>query len=143
MTEFEFWKRLQDYLAIEDMARVQALGEKVLEMLSARLTFQEAEDLKAQLPAGLKVIWERREQEMQKWNRDEFVSIVRDECALESEYEAERVVRGVFGVLQDSISPGEAKDVEAQLPKGLKTLWESAGFVKESAARSEVRKIVY
>lgn len=143
MTEIEFWKRLQEYLAIEDMDRVRALGEKVLEMLSARLTFEEAEDLKAQLPAGLKTIWERHEREMHKWNRAQFVSKVREECFLENDLEAERVIRGVFGVLQEGISPGEAEDVEAQLPGDMKPLWESAGVVREAATREEARRIVY
>ena len=138
MTEIEFWKRLQDCLAIEDMDRVRAIGEKVLEMLSARLTFEEAEDLKAQLPAGLKTIWERHEHEMHKWNREQFVSKVR-----ENDPEAERVIRGVFGVLQEGISPGEAEDVEAQLPGDMKPLWESAGVVREAAMREETRRIVY
>ena len=143
MTELEFWKRLQDFLAIEDMNRVKALGSKVLEMLSARVTFQEAEDLKAQLPAGLKVIWERHEREMQKWNREQFVTKVREECFLDSNPEAERVIRGVFGVLQEGISPGEADDVQAQLPKDMKPLWESAGVVRETQAEEEVRRIIY
>ncbi|NQT82472.1 DUF2267 domain-containing protein [bacterium] len=143
MTELEFWKRLQDFLAIEDMNRVKALGAKVLEMLSARLAFQEAEDLKAQLPAGLKTIWERHEREMHKWNREQFVAKIREECLLENTAEAERVVRGVFGVLQEGISPGEAEDVEAQLPKDMKPLWESAGVAREKQAGEEARRIIY
>jgi uncharacterized protein (DUF2267 family) len=141
MTDQEFWKKLRDYLEIEDMGRVKALGEKVLEMLSARLTYQEAEDLKAQLPAGLKTIWERREREMYKLNREEFVSRIRDECGLGSDAEAEDTIRAVFAVLQEGISPGEARDVEAQLPKDMKTLWESAAY--EMEARAETRKILY
>lgn len=143
MTELEFWKRLQDFLAIEDINRVKALGSKVLEMLSARLTFEEAEDVKAQLSAGLKVIWERHEREMQKWNREQFVTKVREECFLENDADAERVVRGVFGVLQEGISPGEADDVEAQLPKDMKPLWQSAGVVRETQAGEEARRIIY
>jgi len=144
MTELDFWKRLKDYLAIDDADCVRAMGEKVLEMLSARLTREEGEDLKAQLPAGLKTIWARHEDEMTKIGRDQFVSAIRKEFDLESDAEAERVVRGVFGVLQEGITRGEADDVEAQLPKDLKALWRSAALVKEREThKNRLEKILY
>jgi len=74
MTEQEFWKKLAEYLESEDTNYVRCIGEGVLEMLSARLTYDEAEDLKSQLPMGLKMIWERREKEMNKWDSNEIIS---------------------------------------------------------------------
>jgi len=143
MTEMEFWKRLQDYLGIDNEERVHALGEIVLEALSARLTFDEAEDLKAQLPAGLKPIWERHEHEMHKWNREQFVSKIREESFLESDAETEHVIQSVFCVLQEGISAGEAEDVTAQLPGDMKPLWESAGALQPAGLRKENRRIIY
>jgi len=141
MTDQEFWKRLQDYLAIDDADRVHQIGTRVLEALGCRLTFDEAEDLKAQLPSGLKEIWNRCESRP-KWNRAELLAMIRDECNLESTSEAERVVRGVFGVLQEGVTPGEADDVEAQLPKDMKTLWQSARLIRTEKA-ANARKVVY
>ena len=141
MTDQQFWKRLQETLAIDDTDRVRHIGTKVLEALGCRLTFDEAENLKAQLPSGLKKIWNRCESRP-KWNRAELLSMIRDECNLESDHEAERTVRSVFGVLQEGISSGEAHDVEAQLPKDVKSLWESARLIRTERT-ANTKKIVY
>jgi len=143
MTDYEFWKQLQEVLGLDDPDRVRQLGEKVLETLSARLTYDEAEDLKAQLPHGLKQVWERREHEMEKLDRDEFVEKIRSECDLADTDQAEDVVRSVFGVLQEGISPGEAQDVEAQLPADLKPIWEFALSAIRTRSQSGQRMILY
>jgi len=141
VTDQEFWKRLKETLAIEDDGRVQQIGTKVLEALGCRLTFEEAENLKAQLPSGLKQIWNRCESRP-KWNRAELLSMICDECDMETEEEAEHAVRSVFGILQEGISAGEADDVEAQLPKDMKSLWESARLIR-SERTANTRKVVY
>ena len=138
MTEQEFWKKLAKYLESEDENYVRCVGERVLEMLSARLTYDEAEDLKSQLPMGLKMIWERREKEMNKWDSNEIISHVQQECKLTDRFEAENAVLSVFAALQEGISAGEASDVESQLPKHVKFLWEAAKQkreVKQAAGR--------
>lgn len=141
MTDQEFWKRLTDYLGIDDAKRVRLIGEAVLAKLGCRLTYEEAENLKAQLPHGLKEIWNRCEARP-KWDRNELLASIKEECGLESTFEAERVVRCVFSVLQESISPGEADDVDAQLPKSVKELWQSARLVREERGKN-LKKIVY
>jgi len=143
MTDYEFWKRLQDVLGVEDEEKVHKFGERVLETLSARLTYEEAEDLKAQLPHGLKEIWERHEHEMHKLDREQFAEKIRTECDLADTEQAEDVIRAVFGVLQEGISPGEARDVEAQLPGDLKPLWEFATSSIRVESRKERRTIIY
>jgi uncharacterized protein (DUF2267 family) len=39
---------------------------------------------------------------------------------------AEKAARGVFKVLKEQITKGEAEDVAAQLPKDLKEMWISS-----------------
>ena len=142
MTDQEFWKRLREHLAIDDAERVQFIGEKVLEMLGCRLTFEEAEDMKAQLPTGLKTIWNRCEQRP-KWDRNELLNTIREQCGLENSNEAERAVKAVFAVLQEGITPGEANDVESQLPKSAKDLWTSAREMKAPESKRNLKKMVY
>jgi len=142
MTDQEFWKRLKEHLAIDDADRVHFIGEKVLEMLGCRLTYEEAEDLKAQLPSGLKQIWNRCEARP-KWDREELLSTIRTQCGFDSTLEAENAVRAVFATLQEGITPGEADDVEAQLPKGVKELWESARQISAGQRGKDIKKVVY
>lgn len=40
--------------------------------------------------------------------------------------EARALTVAIFAALKAQVSPGEAKDVHAQLPKDLKVLWEEA-----------------
>lgn len=50
---------------------------------------------------------------------DEFLYVVRDRGEYDSREEAERVSRAVLTVLSNRITPGEAKDLSAQLPASL------------------------
>ena len=52
---------------------------------------------------------------------DEFLALVRDRGEYDSRQEAERVSRAVLAVLANRITPGEAKDLSAQLPAPLRT----------------------
>jgi uncharacterized protein (DUF2267 family) len=50
---------------------------------------------------------------------DEFLYVVRDRGEYDSRDEAEQVSRAVLTVLANRITPGEAKDLSAQLPAPL------------------------
>ena len=51
---------------------------------------------------------------------------MRREAGLASEREARQATHVVFGALKGQLSPGEADDILAQLPKDLKEVWEDA-----------------
>ena len=51
---------------------------------------------------------------------DEFLALVRDRGEYDTRKEAERVSRAVLTVLANRISPGEAKELSAQLPAPLR-----------------------
>jgi uncharacterized protein (DUF2267 family) len=59
-------------------------------------------------------------------HRRQFYERVKGEAELASIREARSVTVGVFGALKAQLSPGEAEDVLAQLPKDLKEVWEEA-----------------
>jgi uncharacterized protein (DUF2267 family) len=51
---------------------------------------------------------------------------VKQEAGLASKPEARWMTLAVFAALKEQLSPGEAEDVFAQLPKDLKELWAEA-----------------
>jgi uncharacterized protein (DUF2267 family) len=101
----------------------------VLQALRDRLTPEEADQAAAQLPRELKALWAAGEQPGRrptKLHRDAFYRRVMAGGGLESMKEARAVTRAVFAALKVQISPGEADDVLAQLPRDLKAVWEDA-----------------
>jgi uncharacterized protein (DUF2267 family) len=118
-----------------DVARAEGLVFAVFRELRARLTPKEAADVAAQLPAGLKRLWQVEDipdRGASRAHREEFVGRVRQWAGLPDDAEAERAVRAVFGELQRSLGSasgmeGEAWHVFSELPKDLKQLWVAAG----------------
>lgn len=112
----------------------ESLTFAVFQELRDRLTPAEAADVDAQLPAGLKTLWEsldRPDRHVRRVHEPQFIGEVRLIASLPDEAEAERAVVTVFATLQELLgSPtgmeGEAWDVMSQLPKDLKKLWVTA-----------------
>jgi hypothetical protein len=76
-----------------------------------------------------KEIWadgERPDRRPVRLDRAEFCARVKQEAGLESELKARWMTLAVFAALKEQLSPGEAEDVFAQLPKDLKELWAEA-----------------
>jgi len=114
-----------------DERRAEGLTFAVFQELRDRLTRGEAADVDAQLPTGLKPLWEfldRPDRHVRKVHEPQFIGEVRLIASLPDDVEAERAVVAVFATLQELLgSPtgieGEAWDVMSQLPKDLKKLW--------------------
>ena len=101
----------------------------VFHALRDRLTAEESDQVVDQLPAPLKVIWragEKAERRPLKLHRAEFFERVKVEMGAESAREARWLTLAVFAALKEQLSPGEAEDVLAQLPKDLKEVWAEA-----------------
>jgi uncharacterized protein (DUF2267 family) len=116
-----------DGLGIEESKQATAV---VLRALRDRLTRAEAEQVAAQLPRPLKEVWavgDRPGRQPLKIRRDEFLQRVKHEAGLLSGSAARRLTEAVFAALKEQLSPGEADDVLAQLPRDLKKLWTGAG----------------
>jgi uncharacterized protein (DUF2267 family) len=118
-----------------DEERAEGVILGVFQNLRDRLTPKEAADVAAQMPAGLRHLWEdndRPGRAVEKTHRVEFIGRVRRFAGLPDDGEAERAVLAVFSALQallgsPSGTEGEAWDVFSQLPKDLKDLWLAAG----------------
>ena len=130
MDRKQFIKKVAERVGCDER-RADSLTFAVFQELRDRLTSGEASDVDAQLPAGLKPLWEfldRPGRHVRKLHELQFVGEVRLIASLIDEVEAERAVVAVFATLQELLgSPtgmeGEAWDVMSQLPKDLKKLW--------------------
>jgi uncharacterized protein (DUF2267 family) len=117
---------------IEDRDRAERATAAVLQTLRKRLTFEESEQVAAQLPVALKAVWGQGEgspREPMRIGLAEFFARVRHEAGLGADAEARWATLGVFAALKDQLSFGEAEDVLAQLPGALKELWAEAQSV--------------
>jgi len=114
---------------LDSLAKSRQATAVVLRTLRDRLTPEEGEQAVAQLPTALKMLWRGgapRPELPEKLHRRAFVERVRHEAGLRSTRRAELVVDAVFAELKAQLSSGEADDIEAQLPRDLKTVWARA-----------------
>ena len=101
----------------------------VFHALRDRLTLAEADQAQAQLPRELKQVWSEGEwadRAPVKLSREEFLERVKAEAKLGTTRDARWMTLAVFAALKECLTPGEAEDVFAQLPKDLKELWAEA-----------------
>lgn len=122
----DFIEEVRENTGLESTAEAERMVEVVFRLLSARLSAAEEKDLASQLPQDLKAFWEKtREKEVDiiKFRKDEFLEDIKKGCGLKNKKEAEKAGLAVFRALKTRISEGEARDVEAQLPAGIKSMW--------------------
>lgn len=130
MTAQAFYRNVRDAIggtaSHESAKRATAA---VFHALRDRLTPDEADQVMAQLPRELKEVWgagEASERRPVKMDREEFYERVTRETGATSDRDARWLTLAVFTALQKQLSPGEAEDVLAQLPKDLKEVWTEA-----------------
>ena len=129
MTTLAFYRKVIEETGQTDREAVKRGTSAVLRALRDRLTPEEARQAAAQLPRELKRIWAEGDvpgRKPAKMHRKEFYDRVRRAAALGSVREARFLTIAVFAALKEQLSPGEAEDVMAQLPRDLKEVWEEA-----------------
>ncbi len=129
MTTLSFYRRAIDETGPADREAVKRGTAAVLHALRDRLMPTGAAQAVAQLPRGLKDVWnagDTRDRKPIKIHRKEFYERVRWEVGLKNAREARFLTIGVFAALKVQLSLGEADDVCAQLPRDLKEVWEDA-----------------
>jgi uncharacterized protein (DUF2267 family) len=109
----------------EEVAEQSAVA--VLCALERRILPDEAKDLESQLPLKLRELVRRCDTHAgirkHRIDRTEFVAMVAEDLGVSPE-RAEHLVLSVFHALRAQVSPGEARQVEGQLPPDLRLLWE-------------------
>lgn len=129
MSTLTFYRKVIDETGQRDREAVKRGTAAVLRALRDRLTPDEAEQAAAQLPRELKAAWaagETLDRKPVRMRRAQFYERVRRDAGLKSVREARFLTIAVFAALKEHLSPGEAEDVQAQLPRDLKEVWEEA-----------------
>jgi uncharacterized protein (DUF2267 family) len=129
MTPEAFYRTVMRTCGDDRRERAKRAAAAVFHALRDRLTAEESDQVVAQLPAELKRVWragEKAKRRPIKLHRQEFFERVRGEIGATSPREARWITLAVFAALKEQLSPGEAEDVLAQLPKGLKEVWAEA-----------------
>jgi uncharacterized protein (DUF2267 family) len=129
VTTQSFYRMVIDETGQTDREAVKRGTAAVLQALRDRLTPEEARQAAAQLPRELKRTWlagDAPGRRPVKMHRKEFYERVRRDAGIPSVREARFFTIAVFAALKAQLSPGEADDVMAQLPRDLKEVWEEA-----------------
>ena len=129
MTMLDFYRKVIEETGQTNREAVKQGSAAVLRALRDRLTPEEAAQAVAQLPRELKVVWREGDvagRKPLKLHRKDFYERVKREGGLGSIREARFLTVAVFAALKAQLSPGEADDVMAQLPRDIKEVWEEA-----------------
>jgi uncharacterized protein (DUF2267 family) len=124
-----FYRVVMRTLGIDSRSKAETATAAVLRALRDRLTPEEALQARAQLPAPLQRVWDEGDdvdRRPLRMDLAEFQARVMREAGLASAREAHWAMLGVFAALKEQLTPGEAEDVMAQLPKDLKEAWAEA-----------------
>lgn len=128
MTPRTMYRRVVVEAGLDSVEEGRRATAAVLHALRDRLSADEGRQAVAQLPRELKALWApaARPPRPARMRKQTFYNRVAAEARLRSMREARAVTTAVFAALKEQLSPGEADDIEAQLPKDLKALWEAA-----------------
>lgn len=129
MSTLSFYRTVMETSGEKSREAAKRATAAVFHALRDRLTHEEADQVVDQLPRDLKDVWEageKKERRPLKLNREEFYDRVKRETGVASKREARWLTLAVFAALKEQLSPGEAEDVYAQLPKDLKEVWAEA-----------------
>ncbi len=129
MTAEAFYRAVAERLGTVDRELAVRVTAAVLRALRDRLTPAEASQLAAQLPRELQAVWtagDTADRAPAKMRREAFYRRVGADAGLGTRRDAREATAAVFATLKDAISPGEANDVLAQLPRDLKEIWTAA-----------------
>lgn len=138
----EFIKKVATALETpEDLAYADRLTTAVLAVVRDIITREESLNFIGPLPMYIKAVyvngWKFSPQPERISSREEFFDALRERYPrttgrpLGSYQSVRKDVKAVFQVLKDYEPEGEVKDVKAQLPEGLKGLWETEEFEHE------------
>lgn len=138
MNKREFIKHVQERVALDSYEVAEEMTRVVLSLLSHRLTPEESRDIEAQLSKDMKGFWHSdtwltnfltmsQQYQLRYRKKAELYSLIDNEAARHQvEVSPESLTTAVFHVLKQQITPGEIRDVAAQLPKDIEAVWVAA-----------------
>lgn len=125
MKHDEFIGQVQHYARLSSRGEAERATRATLETLSERLAGGEAKDLASQLPQEIGEHLRREWSGLgERFDLAEFFQRVSEREGVKYQ-DAVFHARAVIGVVEHAVSPGEIKDVRAQLPAEFAGLFES------------------
>jgi uncharacterized protein (DUF2267 family) len=114
-------------LGLQDRNRAYHAFRAVLHALRDRLTIEQVAALGAQLPMLMRGFyyegWHPGGKPVKERKKEEFLAHVEKELKNDFDVDPELIVRGVFQVLIEHVSPGEIETVQHLLPEEIRSLW--------------------
>lgn len=129
MKEHELISAVQASAPLADVGEAEQAVRATLEVLGQRLTGGEPGDLAAQLPPALAEMLPSRGAG-DPFSVEEFYRRVAKTEGSHDPLAARRHARAVAGALKSALSPGELRDVLAQLPADYEDLFATRGPVR-------------
>lgn len=122
-------KDVMDEIDSDNRHRAYLALRSVLHSLRDRLPIKEATDLGAQLPMLVRGFYYdawNTSGEPVKFDKEEFLSNIRQQFTNEPGMDTEKIAQAVFKVIDKHIASGEIEDIKDTLPHDLKEFWEAS-----------------
>ena len=118
---------IMDRLGFQDRHQAYHALRAVLHALRDRLSVEQAAALGAQLPMLVRGFyyegWHPSGKPLRERRKDEFLTHVAATYPGGPEMDPERIVRAVFRVVAEHVTPGEVEDIKQLLPADIRHLW--------------------
>jgi|GEM_PF-679146 len=129
----EFLKRVSVRAGIHNRDQTRAATRAVFQTLRARILHEMGDNVVAQLPGGLKELWEsglishaaRSVIGFERMDLEEFIERIQNDPALRNIANARDVTCAVFTTLREQITPGAAQKLASELPEDIRAFWQS------------------
>lgn len=118
----EFVERVQSITGVRTVQEAVKATRATLQVLGQRLTPEEADDLAAQLPEGLKEFVMAAGPGPKDFDFDEFFRKIAEGEGVDYSTAIDHA-RAVVVVMMEAVTPGEIEDVKQQLPEEYKPLF--------------------
>lgn len=138
MDKNTFINKFKAMTGITDDQKAEQATEDVLDLFSHRMMHDESEDAKAQLPQGVKELWEGQNwagnlidrlhhQKFSYETQAEFFSKLEEKFKdHDIQADPKQVTQVIVQLLKEQISEGESQDIMSQLPKEISLLWQNS-----------------
>ncbi len=133
MNYTDFINRVHARAHLDSTEQAVSAVRATLETLAERIHPGEAKDVASQLPNELAGYLLKHRASPERFTADEFVQRIglREQCDSAT---AQSHARGVIGVLEEALSPGELHDLRSELPLDFDSFFTTARDEKSEAA---------
>lgn len=140
----EWLEKTQHQIQLKNEEEAYVVLRAVLHALRDRLTVNQVIDFGAQLPLLLAGVyydgWTAREKPTKIKSSQDFISKIAKD--LPQNVNPQNATVGVFNIIKEKVTPGEVKNIKAELPDEIESLWDgqpegSAGDKKQEYTKME------